>query len=268
MDYQDNNNLSLLYEVRKDAFSKAIRKEPYDRFYEMIYLMAGLEETARKEGLLALEEASEELPPETVFYQDVKLAIASVVDGCAPEDVTELLTARYWAKNLQGDDALLYFLMISSVIRIQCGTSPHLLERLLVACLPDGATEQYEAYKKQFPQKSKPTPREHLLATNPDLGEGGILVVKELLEEKIEQADAALLKKVIRESGECDFPIALKGLSISAKKKLFSVLPDSRADEYAESCEYAGPVRKTDLLASMAEMLAFFEKYQKEGQGG
>lgn len=266
MENQKNDNLPLLYEVRRDAFAKAERKEPDQRFFSMIHLMVELDKTVRKEGLLALEEAVDQLPPETVFRQDVHFAAEHTMNGIAPEDLTEILTSRYWAKNLQGDDALLYFMMISSFIRISlCGDiTPYLLECLLLACLPDGAEEQYAAYKEQFPRKPAPAPREILLGKDDhDFGGGGFLVVKELLEEKIEQADVGVLKKVIRESGESDFPIALKGLSSPAIKSLFSVLPDSRADEYAERCAYIGPVRTSDLLASMAEMLALFEKYQK-----
>lgn len=259
-----NNSLPLLYEVRKDTFSKAKWEEPYERFFDMIHLMLELNKTVRKEGLLALEEAMEKFPPETIFYRDVQLSLTSVVDGFDSEDITELLTSRYFAKNLQGDDAMLYFLMIYAVIRIQSGTPQHLLECLLVACLPDEVAEQYKAYKKRFPQESRPTPKEHLLAINPNFEEGGILVVKELLEEKIEQADVEILKKVMKEYRENDIPIALKGLSIPAKKKLFSVLPEYKADELAEECESMGPVRAIDVMVSLAELTAAFQKYQKE----
>lgn len=260
---EQNNNLPLLYEVRKDAFSKVKWKEPYERFFEMIHLMLELNKTARKEGLLALEEAVGNLSPENVFYQDVQSAIAFVVDGTDSEDVTELLTSRYFAKNLQGDDAMLYFLLISAVLRIQSGAPPHLLECLLVACLPDGVAEQYSVYKKQFPQEHKPTPKESLLASSPNFEEGGISVVKELLEKRIEDSDEKILKRVVHDVQKLDLVISLKGLSVSAKRKLFSVMPDSMADEYAEECESRGPVRLIDVMAAMSEFIAVFEKWTK-----
>lgn len=266
MENQKNNSLLLLYEVRKDAFSKAKWEEPYERFFHMIHLMLTFNKTARKEGLLALEEAAGKIPLETTFYQDVQSLLAFVVEGNEPEDVTELFTSRYYAKNLQGDDAMLYFLMIYAIIRIQSGTPQHLLESLLVACLPDEAAEQYETYKKQFPRERKPTPKESLLASSPGFEEGGILVVKELLEKKIRRADAKILKKVIRERGEKDIPIALKGLSVSAKKKIFSALSENKAEELAEECEAMGPVRAIDVMAAFAELAAVFQKYQKENE--
>lgn len=260
---EQNNNLPLLYEVRKDAFSKAKWEEPYERFFGMIHLMLELNKTARKEGLLALEEAVGKILPENVFYQDVQSAMTFVVDGIGSEDVTELLTSRYFAKDLQGDDAMLYFLLISAVLRIQSGAPPRLLECLLVACLPDGVAEQYSVYKKQFPQEPMPTPKESLLASSPYFEEGGILVVKELLEKRIVDSDEKILKRAVHDVQKLDLAISLKGLSVSAKRKLFSVMSDSMADEYAEECEFMGPVRLIDVIAAMSEFIAVFEKWTK-----
>lgn len=263
MENQKNNILSLLYEVRRDAFSKAKWEEPYERFFNMIHLMLDFSKKARKEGLLAFMEAAEKLPLETIFYQDVQSAIAFVADGIDSEDVTELLTSRYFAKNLQGDDAMLYFLLISAVLRIQSGASQYLLECLLVACLPDKVAEQYSVYKKQFPQEHKPTPKESLLASSPNFEEGGISVVKELLEKRIEDSDVKILKRAVHDVQKLDLVISLKGLSVSAKRKLFSVMPDSKADEYAEECESMGPVRLIDVIEAMSEFIAVFEKWIK-----
>lgn len=182
-------------------------------------------------------------------------------DGSPAEDVTEILTARYWVKRLQGEDALLYFMMIMSILRIQDGVSPYMLECLLTECIPDEAAEKYLEYKKQHKlMKGEQTPTECLLNSDPDLGEGGILVVKELLETKIEQADEKQLKKIVTVAEESDLILSLRGLFISAKKKLFSVILTEKADEYAENCEYMGPVRKIDIMGALAELVAVFEK--------
>lgn len=258
---EKNVNLPLLYEVRKDAFAKSGNVEQRERLFRMMHYMDTLARTARKEGLLALEEAAKGIPLETGFYQDIQFAVGCICDGMDAEDLTEILTARYWSRGLQGEDALLYFMMVLSVLRIQDCVSPYLLECLLKACLSDEAAEKYIEYKKQFQaQKPEPTPVESLLNCNPDIGEGGILVVRGLLEEKIEYADEKTLKKVIRDAAETDLELSLKGLSVSARKKLFSVIPEHKADEYAEHCEYMGPVRQIDVMAAMAELTAVFEK--------
>lgn len=259
-DLKKNINLPLLYEIRKDVFAKSGDAEYGERFFSMMHHMDLLARTAGKEGLLALADAAKEIPLEVEFYQDIQSAVSYVCDGLEGEDVMEILTARYWIKNLQGEDALLYFMIILSVIRIQDCTPPHLLESLLMSCLPDGAAEKYTEYKKQYQaERQEETPLEHLLNSEPDIGEGGILVVKRLLEEKIERAGVRALKGVIYEVEDTDLVIALKGLSVHARKKLFSVMSNYKADEYASNCEYMGPVRQIDIMASMSELIALFE---------
>lgn len=270
-DLKKNINLPLLYEVRKDVFEKIKNVHCGERLFSMMHHMDLLVRTARKEGLLALEDAAKEIPAEIRFYQDIQSAVSYVCGGLEGEDIIEILTARYWIKNLQGEDALLYFMMILSVIRIQDGVPPYLLECLLIACLPDDAAEKYKEYKKQYPSaETEKTPVEALLSHEPDIGEGGILVVKRLLEEKIELADVQTLKGMIHDAKGTDLEVSLKGLSVHAIKKIFSTMPDYKADEYASNCEYMGPVRKIDVMASMSELIAIFEKRaeNKERKGG
>ncbi|EOT24056.1 hypothetical protein C805_02267 [Eubacterium sp. 14-2] len=263
-DLKKNINLPLLYEIRKDVFAKSGDAEYGERFFSMMHHMDLLARTAGKEGLLALADAAKEIPLEVEFYQDIQSAVSYVCDGLEGEDVMEILTARYWIKNLQGEDALLYFMMILSIIRIQDGAPPDLLESLLMAYLPDDAAEKYTEYKKQYQSaRQEQTPLEILLSHDPDIGEGGILVVKRLLEEKIEFADVQNLKGVITEAENTDLVISLKGLSVHARKKLFSVMSDDKADEYAGHCEYMGPVRQIDVLASMSELIGVFEKQER-----
>ena len=228
-DLKKNINLPLLYEIRKDVFAKS-------------------------------RDAVKEIPSEIGFYQDIQSAVFYICDGIQGEDVIEILSARYWIKNLRGEDALLYFMIILSIIRIQDCTPPHLLESLLMSCLPDGVAEKYTEYKKQYQaERQEETPLEHLLNSEPDIGEGGILVVKRLLEEKIELAGVRALKGVICEAKDNCLEISLKGLSVHARKRLFSVISDYKAEEYANNCYYMGPVRQIDIMASMSELIALFE---------
>ena len=259
-DLKKNINLPLLYEVRKDVFVKLRNAECGERCFSLMHHMDLLTRIAREEGLLALEGAVKEIPSEIGFYQDIQSAVFYICDGIQGEDVIEILSACYWIKNLQGEDALLYFMIILSVIRIQDCTPPHLLESLLMSCLPDGAAEKYTEYKKQYQaERQEETPLEHLLNSEPDIGEGGILVVKRLLEEKIERAGVRALKGVICEAKDNCLEISLKGLSVHARKRLFSVISDYKAEEYANNCYYMGPVRQIDIMASMSELIALFE---------
>ena len=79
--------------------------------------------TTRKEGLLELENVVKEIPPEIGSNQGIQSAVSYVCGGLDGEDIIELLTAHYWVKNLQGEDALLYFIII-----IICLCEEHLLK--------------------------------------------------------------------------------------------------------------------------------------------
>lgn len=255
-----NMNLPLLYEVRKDALIKSKNTKHGERLFAMMYYMDRLIRAAGKEGLLALEEAAKEIPPETEFCQEIQTAVSYVCDGFDAEDLTEILTARYWVKAPQGEEALLHFMIILSMLRIWEGASPYLLERLLVACLPDETAKKYRAYKKQNSlEKHERTPMEALLNNPPNIGEGGIIVIKRILEDNAAHADENVLKNVVHAAKKSDLVISLKGLSIPARKKIFSVMPDHKAEEYAGECEDMGPVRQIDIMAAMSELIAAFE---------
>lgn len=101
-DLKKNVNLPLLYEVRKDVFVKLRNAECGERCFSLMHHMDLLMRIARKEGLLALEGAVKEIPSEIGFYQDIQSAVFYICDGIQGEDVIEILSARYWIKNLRG----------------------------------------------------------------------------------------------------------------------------------------------------------------------
>lgn len=148
MDKYIPSNIRLMNEVRRDAFEKSQNAEQGEQLFCLIDTMLGLLQSARKEGMLHLEIAVKEIPQEIRFYRDIQLSVEDLYNGCYNEDLIEILTNRYWAKHLQGEDALLYYMMILSVLKISLGEVPYWLERLLVSCLSDEAAERYSEYKK------------------------------------------------------------------------------------------------------------------------
>lgn len=148
MDKYITSSIQLMNEVRRDAFEKSKNAKQGEQFFCLIDTMLGLLQSARKEGMLHLEMAVKEIPQEIRFYRDIQLSVEELYNGCCNEDLIEILTNRYWAKNLQGEDALFCYMMILSVLKISQGAAPYWLERLLVSCLSDKAAEKYAEYKK------------------------------------------------------------------------------------------------------------------------
>lgn len=246
--------------MRRHALAQSCDAVFKDGLFRMIHAMMELALVANKKGLLALDEGVQSIPSDICFYSDIQSAVCNVCEGTDAEDLIEILTSRYWTKNLQGGNALVYYFVVLSVVRIQDGILTYQLEQLLTACLSEENRVAYEECRKQQKNKEhEPDELERLLNYEPDIGNGGILIVKRFLEEKIECADATDLKRTVRNAAESDLVISLKGLSISARKKLLSAIPEHRAKEYARDCERMGPVRKIDVMAAMAELITFFE---------
>ena len=97
-----------------------------------------LEHIARREGLLALEYEAEFIPKETPLCNEITEMIEMVVDGTEPSIFEELMTIKFFTvRNYNEIDTLLYFLYVRSMLMIQAGMSPRLIEELFNAVLPN-----------------------------------------------------------------------------------------------------------------------------------
>ena len=97
-----------------------------------------LEHIARREGLLALEYEAEFIPKETPLCNQLTKMIELVVDGTDSQVIEELMTIKFFAvHNFTGIDAILYFLYARSMLMIQAGISPRLIEELFNAMIPN-----------------------------------------------------------------------------------------------------------------------------------
>lgn len=252
----------MLYEVRKDAMEKARGVQLGERCFSLMYWLENLAEQVRRHGLLTLDctTRASEVPPEIGFFQEIQLAGSLLVDGTDPDLVIEILTARYWAENYQGEDAFLSFMIISGFLKIQAGYNPRVLEDSLKACLPGEAAERYEAFKERLQRESSLT---HQLLNSEPISQylryGRFRIVKELLEEKIDQADTAVLKKIYDTAKEYTLIRSFGGLSSTSRKKLLSVLSVEKVSDYEALWEKEYIVMD-DIIEAMAEMVAILQE--------
>lgn len=137
-------NLSLLNEVRLDAFEKTRGAEQDEKFFGLIRLMCELNRLAREEGLLTIAEAN--ISSEITLCGEIREALNFFVETASMDDLAKKLTNQYWAKNLQGENALLYYMVILSIANTHLGKNTRELEQLLISCLNAESAERY--YKK------------------------------------------------------------------------------------------------------------------------
>lgn len=97
-----------------------------------------LEHIARREGVLVLEYEAELMSKDVPLCNQLIEMIELVVDGTEPQILEELMTIKFFAAyNYSGIDALLYYLYARSMLMIQAGMPPILIEELFNAVLPD-----------------------------------------------------------------------------------------------------------------------------------
>ncbi|MCH5267492.1 MAG: hypothetical protein J1E62_04025 [Lachnospiraceae bacterium] len=267
----------LLDAVRKDAIRKSRGKEVTGQVYAAIFQLLKLQEVARKNGLLALEDEMKDelengkLEPELNSITILPIGIQYMVDGTELEILVKILTTKYWVKNPQGMEALAYFICIQGVVMIQEGEPTYYLEGLLTALLPEECIAEYERRKEErmLDQPSK-THMEMLLEEEVDLPRRSI-IIRNVLEEKINQASESVMKagmQKLENDGAVHVALILRGLSKAGKKKTLSCISRIRRDAILEMEEHMGPVRTIDIEDAMVKFLECFEETEDENAAG
>lgn len=132
--------MSELKEIREKVLVniKEVARQHKEKIEDAYKRVMKLEHIARREGLLALEYEAEFLPKETPLCNQLTEMIELVVDGTDSQVIEELMTIKFFAvHNFTGIDALLYFLYARSMLMIQAGISPRLIEELFNAMIPN-----------------------------------------------------------------------------------------------------------------------------------
>ena len=112
-----------------------------------------LSDIARKEGLLALEEAAGKLA-HTEADDTLRMLLMLVVDGTDPDLVEEMALIRYFALASSGYESLQCLMQITGVIDIQAGTNPRVLQQKIWLMLPGRVSNEFfnpnEIYKHNY----------------------------------------------------------------------------------------------------------------------
>jgi chemotaxis protein MotA len=104
------------------------------RLSAMIDTLVSLNDRAREDGLLSLEEVISELSSSFL-----KLALQLVVDGSEPEEVRQVLQISRHADGFTGVEQAERMLIEAGVLAIQEGTNSRMLKTLLSAYLGEEA---------------------------------------------------------------------------------------------------------------------------------
>lgn len=232
------------------------KKECYNLLAATTEKVLELCNLARKEGLLALEEETQNLE-ELQNEKHLKSMMMLIVDGTDPELVEEISTARMFASNMQGAEELNYLIMLMGCLSLQRGENPRIIEEKLLALLPEEAVDVYRER-----QKIKETKKESITDSLERYYQGEIAAQPEdafyfevkIADYAIRTLDNRGIQRVLRDVDNCDITIAMKGLSGEARRRLLQGMSKRLAAMIIEDMEYMGPVRMKDVVLSISKI--------------
>ena len=117
-------------------------REKEEMLLEAVKRIKELNNIARREGLLALEEAvvaDKSIPVENFLRQFIIL----IVDGTDESDVINLGWSRYYSSLVTDYEALQCLIYLEGVLSIQAGNNPRVLEEKLNMMLPNSLYRKY-----------------------------------------------------------------------------------------------------------------------------
>lgn len=226
---------------------------------DAIKRMIELNNLARYEGLLALEEAVIDIPLEAQ-EEELKQLIILLVDGTDPEVIQGIGLARYYSSLYTDYQALRYFIYLEGVLSIQAGDNPRILEEKLKVFLPHHMYLKYSLEQEQNYIIKEKKEKENLIE---NLCKGERLwnksengyYVSRLVDYVICDITDKELQRVMRDVDNMVLTLAMKGMSGEARKHIFNNVSQRLGKMLAEDMVSMGPVRIVDVLEASQTVL-------------
>lgn len=256
------NEISLI-EKDTNMVSKVI--EAYERILKFA-------DTARKEGLLELEEIATRLDMNDDTQGFFCKIIALVVDGTEPTNVLKIAANRYVTMNPQGFQGLMYLMYIEGGLMIQAGENLFIIKEMLKSMLPKVVTD--ELFRREcenaLPDALAETELEQnmvqeLCKDEIEIDEKDHSIVSETAKALIMLSDKDI-QRFLRDVDNSSLIVAMKGLPGKARARIFNNMSERLAVMLANNMAYMGPVRFKDveeecvkLMKSLLKLAEFSE---------
>ncbi|HBI63283.1 MAG TPA: hypothetical protein DDY31_19085 [Lachnospiraceae bacterium] len=255
--------------IKKDVIKKTRGMKVTEQVYIAIIQMLKLSRAAGKEGVFAMEFDvldNGKLEPELDDITILPMAIRCVCGGMDPEWFREIMDTKYWVKDPQGMEALVYYICMDGISMIGVGMPEHFLERLLTALLPDECMPEYERLKEErMPQQTMEEIIEEFIEEEPHIPRR-CMIIRNVLEEKINQATESSIQKLVGSDivDAFDIAIVMRGLNKTSKKKIFSCMSPGRREVIWKKVNSLFLESQGDFEAGMVKFLECFEKTEQE----
>ena len=229
--YRDRENLNKIFKV-KEAYERAI-------FFSNI---------ARKEGLLALEDACIKLEQNDAIQEFLVQNIMLVVDGTEPESVAEIGMNRIAVSTFSSYEGWIALMYYKAVLMIQRGDNPRVVEEYLKSLMPDFIKK---ACIEKISKESKRIENDKelifsLCKDGKEIMERDYSIVNQLALTLLELSDWEI-QRILRDTDNSELTIAMKGLPGKIRARIFDNMSIRLGGWIANDMVHMGPVRIRDI---------------------
>lgn len=235
-------------------------------------LLLSLLNTARQEGLLALEEAGESLDTAETTQCFLQRQIMLIVDGTDPQYVARIGMNSIVCNKFSSYEGLIILMYYKATCMIQCGEHPYMVQAFLLSMLP--------AFIQQAVQERK---EENVLSKVSSKEEEGKKMISDLCkdEREVDSKDLSIinqtsltilalsdreLQRLLREIENNSLTLAMKGFPGNVRKRIFDNVSGRLGTLLAEDMMYMGPVRRKDVEECCFAILKTTISLEEQGE--
>lgn len=225
------------------TLSAAERKESHKVFAEHLKMILKLANVARKEGLLLLEEAAEEMD-DSFEMSLMKEMLLLIVDGTDPEMLKKIALIKYYSMIQNPYQALKNIMTIYGLLDIQLGCNPRLILAQLKNMIPGDVQINLDDVRECFDKNTKERP-----INLEDYCIGGLRIREKdygyfeikLVEDVLMSLSNVCLQRVIRDTELYKLGYLLDCLSGTCRKHVFENLSERLAKDLASGLREDDP---------------------------
>jgi len=256
----------ILDDVRLDAISKLKEEKVWQgQLEDAVTTIITLSATARREGLLALEEAAEKVSSEFL-----KQLIMFVVDGTEPALIAEIATNEYWTNAPEGAQAMAEYMYLRGILGIQAGENDRLLKEVLLSLMPLEQRKKYKAQMDRAEGEPGITRREAIaekfVNSSLEIYDKKVLENIYALEREIQMLPDRSVQRLLREVDNRVLAVCTYAVKEETRRKILDNLSVRLAGMIMEEVVCNMPVTEKEVGESIKKVQLIIETLQRDGE--
>lgn len=229
-------------------------------------------ELARREGLIALEEACEDLNQNDIAQKFLFKGLMMIVDGTEPEIVSEMGMNRIAVNACHSYEGLIILMYHKAVLMMQQGDNPLVIGAYMQSLMPEFLEE---ILVRKMREKEQAVPEEKtdegnkwvrsLCEDNKAIDERDYSIINQTALTLMQMSDGEI-QRLLRETENSDVVTAMVELPGKARARLFDNMSTRLRKMVAEDVMKIGPVTFSDVEKACVTMMRKVIKLEAEGE--